>query len=159
MHGSAYTTVLFIIHIGGAIVGLGPTFAFAVLGPLAGKTGGPMALGMLQGMIAIEKKLVRPVAFFTQPVSGLLLIFDLHLNQNFFSHYWLWIAILLFLAIIYIATFSQTPKFEKMVELAMKGEFDTPEFATLTGQAQKVGPFLGIFLVIIIILMVWKPGG
>jgi uncharacterized membrane protein len=159
VEGSAYAIILFIIHIGGAIIGLGPTFAFAVLGPLAGKTGGPMALGMLQGMVAIEKKLVRPVAFFTQPVSGVLLIFHFHLNEGFFNHPWLWISILLFAAAIYIATFSQTPRLEKMVELAMKGEFDTPEFAALTAKTQKMGPFLGIFLVIIIILMIWKPGG
>ncbi|HVF12214.1 MAG TPA: hypothetical protein VNA87_03925, partial [Actinomycetota bacterium] len=67
--------IVLLIHIAGAIIGIGPTFAFGVMGALSGKVGGSQALGIVEAMVQIERKLVTPVATVTQPVSGVLLIF------------------------------------------------------------------------------------
>jgi uncharacterized membrane protein len=154
----SYFEILLLIHVGTAIAGFGPTFAFAVLGPLAGKTGGPQAVGMLKGIVKIEKTLVVP-AIVIQLVSGVLLIAEAGWDSDFFSHYWLWIAIVLFLTAVYLALRVSTPSVEKMIELGESGQAGSPEFAAYAKKAATVGPILNVMLLVIIFLMVVKPGG
>lgn len=155
----SYFELLLLIHIAGAIIGFGPTYAFAVLGPLSGKLGGPRALGILEGMMAIEKRLVIPVAFVTQPLSGALLIFESGRDNNFFSFEWLWIGILLYIVIFYLAVFQNSPALEKMIHLAGSGGAETPEFGALVKKTKSIGPLLTIGLTIVVFLMITKPGG
>ena len=153
----SYLTFLLLVHIGSSIIGFGPTFSFAVLGPLSGKLGGPQALGLLKGIVKVEKTFVFP-AIVIQPLSGALLIFEEGLDQDFFSRVWLWSAILIFAAAVYIALFQQTPAVEHLIELAEGGKADTPEFAATAKKTQTFGPILTLMLVTIIVLMVVKPG-
>lgn len=154
----SYLEVLLLLHVGAAIVGFGATFSFAVLGPLAAKTGGPQALGMMKGVVKIEKTLVYP-AIVIQPLTGALLIFEEGLDSDFFGHYWLWASIAIFAVAVYIAVFQQTPTVEKMIDAAEAGRAETPEFATLGKKAATLGPILTVMLLTIIFLMVIKPGG
>jgi uncharacterized membrane protein len=154
----SYLEILLLVHILSAIAGFGPTFSFAVLGPLAAKTGGPQALGILKGMVKIEKTLVVP-AIVIQLVSGILLIVEAGWDGDFFSHYWLWIAIVLFLTAAFLALRVSMPATEKMIELGEAGRAESPEFAAQAKKAATVGPFLNVLLLVIIFLMVVKPGG
>lgn len=148
-----------LIHIAGAIVGLGPTFAFGVMGPLSGKLGGPQALGIVEAMVQVERKLVTPVATVTQPVTGVLLIFLTGRHENFFSHEWLWISILAFSIILIIAYGMDNPMIHKMVAAMKDGRAETSEFASMTRKVGRNGAIMGSLLILIIILMVLKPGG
>lgn len=154
----SYFELLLLIHIAGAIVGFGPTFAFGILGPLAGQLQGPPAVGVLKGIVTIEKRLVYPFAFVIQPLTGVLMIFESGRNHNFFSHEWLWIAIILYIVTFYTAVFVQTPAIEKMIELAESGNAGNDEFLALTAKTKRFGPLLGLLLLAIIFLMVTKPG-
>ena len=154
----SYLELLLLLHIGSAIIGFGVTFSFAVLGPLAAKTGGPQALGILKGIVKIEKTFVFP-AIVIQPLTGVLLIFEQGWDNDFFSHYWLWLSIVIFAAAVYIALFQQTPTLEKMIEAAGSGRADTPEFGALGKKSATFGPILTVMLLVIIFLMVIKPGG
>ena len=154
----SYLELLLLLHIGSAIIGFGATFTFGVLGPLAGKTGGPQAVGMLKGIVKIEKTLVYP-AIVIQPVTGVLLILEEGLDNDFFSHYWLWVAILIFVVAVYLAVFQQTPAVEKMIEMGESGQAESPEFGAVAKQVATRGPILGVMLLVIIVLMVVKPGG
>ena len=154
----SYFQLLLLIHIAGAIIGFGPTFSFGVLGPLAGKLQGPPALGALKGIVAIEKKLVYPFAFVIQPLTGVLMIFESGRNHNFFSYEWLWIGIILYVIVFYTAVFVQTPAIERMIELAESGNAGNDEFQALVKKTQRFGPMMGLALVVIIFLMVAKPG-
>jgi uncharacterized membrane protein len=154
----SYLTLLLLLHVGSAIVGFGATFSFGVLGPLAAKTGGPQAIGMLKGIVKIEKTLVYP-AIVIQPVTGILLIAKEGWDTDFFSHYWLWIAIVIFAAAVYVALALQTPTIEKMIEMGESGQAQTPEFEALGKRSGTLGPLLGVMLLVIIYLMVVKPGG
>lgn len=154
-----YFELLLLIHIAGAIIGFGPTYAFAVLGPLSGKLEGPQSLGVMKSMIAIEKRLVFPVATVFQPLTGVLLIFESGRNKNFFSNEWLWISILIYIALYYIATFVQIPAIEKLVGLAESGSAGTPDFMALVAKTKRFGPPLTIGLTVIVFLMITKPGG
>jgi uncharacterized membrane protein len=150
---------LLLIHIFGAIIGFGPTYAFAILGPLSGKLEGPQSLGALKGIVAIERKLVVPVATVVQPLTGVLMIFETNRNENFFSHEWLWIGILLYIVTYYSAVFQQTPAVEKLIELAESGQAGSEEFLATVKKTQKLGPLITLSLTVIVFLMIAKPGG
>jgi len=155
---SLLIAILLLIHVAGAIIGFGPTFAFAVIGPMAGKAGPQGGLALLEAMDAIEHKLVLPVAIVVQPLSGLALIFVAGYNVNFFSHYWLWIGIILYAIAFYLAVFGQKTRLTRMIELAKAGP-PTPEFIATAKKVAQTGPIITVLLVVIIILMVSKPGG
>ncbi|HEY8655238.1 MAG TPA: DUF2269 family protein [Candidatus Limnocylindria bacterium] len=146
------------IHVVGAIFGFGPSVAFAILGPMAGKAGPNGGVAIMETIIAIEKKIIFPVAVAVQPLSGLALIFLAGYNTSFFSHYWLWIAILVYAFTFYLATFVQIPLIEKLIHLAKAGP-PTPEFMAIAKKTQRYGPILTLDLLVIVILMVAKPGG
>ncbi|MEA2662341.1 MAG: putative integral rane protein [Chloroflexota bacterium] len=150
--------ILLLIHILGAIVGFGPTFAFAILGPMSAKAGPQGGMALLEAMHAIEQKMVVPVAVAVQPLSGLALIFVSGWNVNFFSHYWLWIGILLYAAAFYLAIFGQNKRLARMIEIAKAGP-PTPEFVATAKRLAAMGPVVTVLLVAIIVLMVTKPGG
>ena len=158
MDTSLLIAILLLIHVAGAIIGFGPVFTFALLGPMAGKAGPQGGVALLEAMEAIEKKLTIPVAIFVQPTTGLALIFVAGYNVNFFSHYWLWIAILLYATAFYLAVFGQRVRLDRMIELAKAGP-PTPEFVGLAKRVASTGPIITLLLVVIIILMVTKPGG
>lgn len=152
----AYLTVLLVVHILGAIAGIGPTFAFGVLGSLSGKMP-EQALGLMTAFIDIEKKIVTPVALFTQPASGVLLIFKTNRDDHFFQREWLVIAIVLYLTILYLAYMRSNPRMHKMLEMIKTGTAGTPEFGVMVKAEQRLGPILAIMTVAIAVLMVWKP--
>lgn len=54
---STYMRILLLIHIGGAIVGLGPTAAFGIMGKMSGEVG-PGGVHILEAMVKIERVLV-----------------------------------------------------------------------------------------------------
>lgn len=150
--------LLLLLHIFGAIIGFGPTFAFALLGPLSGKLEGPQSLGVLKSIVAIERKLVIPVATVVQPLTGVLLIFEAGRNNNFFSHEWLWIALLIYIANYYMAVFVMTPATHKVIELAESGQAGSEEFLGNVAKMKKLGPIITLGLVVIMFLMIAKPG-
>ena len=154
-----YFRILLLVHIAGAIIGFGPAFAFSILGPLSKKLGGPQALGIMEGILAIQKKLLIPVIAFFQPTSGVLLILEGRWAQNFFSHVWLWVALILYVIMFYLAVFQARPGIAGMIGLAKEGKAETPDFGKLAKRQQTVGPILGVTLLVIIYLMVMKPGG
>ena len=156
---SAYLVILFIVHIGGAIVGIGPTYAFSILGPSVGEAGPNGGAAILRAMLKIEHKIVTPVALITQPLSGALLIFETGRNHGFFSHTWLWVSILVYIVLMYLSFMVNTPAMERMLTYmdAPTGP-PGPEIQKDIKTAQKLGPILGMMGVVIIILMIWKPG-
>jgi hypothetical protein len=152
-----WVAILLLIHVAGAIIGFGSVYTFPILGPLAAKPG-PAGVAILEAMAALERRLLRPFLFI-QPISGLFLIFALHLNTDFFSRTWLWVAILIYAVTFTVGLTVQVPLISKLPKLAaeLKGP-PTPEFLALVKRSQRVGPALTVLLSIIIILMVTKPG-
>lgn len=147
--------VLMLVHVGGAIIGFGPVYTFALLGPMAGRAGAN-GVHYLEAIIAIEKRFVLPMAFI-QPISGTALIFVGGFAQDFFRHYWLVGGIVLYAIAFYLALLQQSPAIERMIALAKSGP-PTPEFMALARKTQRLGPITTVILSLIIVLMVTKPG-
>lgn len=155
-----YFTILIIVHIAGAIVGIGPSFALGVLGPMSEKADDAGKLALIKAMQAIDTRLVTPVALVTQPVTGVLLIFERHINQGFFAvrHLWLIIAIVFYVVIIYMSYVVSRPRVRRMVALLEAGQGAGDEFAGLRATSKMLGPIFGVLTLAIVILMIWKPG-
>lgn len=154
----SYFELLLLVHIGGAIVGFGPTFAFAVLGPTAKKNPGPGGLAIMEGMLAISNRLVLPVAIVIQPVTGALLIFEAGYSSTFWSQDWLVGSIVLYAIAFYLAVFVQRPSLGRMIAFAKEGQAQSEPFQALAKRTATMGPILTLLLVAIIIMMVLKPG-
>lgn len=154
-----YLTILIVVHVIGAVVGIGSTYAFSILGPNVGKAGPNGGAAILASMIEIEKKIVSPVTLFTQPLTGVLIIFETGRNQDFFSHTWLWVAILIYAVIMVLSYGIDLPAMHRTLAWmkAASGP-PTPEVEKDIKTANTLGPIMGILGVIIVILMVWKPG-
>jgi len=158
MDQSLLLVILLVIHVIGAIYGFGPTVAFTVLGPMAGRSTPQGGIALMESIVAIERRLLIPVATVVQPVSGLALIFVAGFNNDFFRHYWLWVALIIYATAFYTAIFVQTPLIEKMIHIAKAGP-PTAEFMAAAKRTQKLGPAITVMLAAIVILMVAKPGG
>ena len=157
MDSSLLLTIVLVVHVLGAVYGFGPAVGYAILGPAAGKAGPNGGVAIMEAMVAIEKRLILPWALVLQPLSGLALIFLAGYNVGFFSHYWLWISLILYAAAFYSAVIVQTPLIEKMITLAKSGP-PTPEFMAAAKRTQQLGPVILLLLAGIVILMVAKPG-
>ena len=154
-------TVLLVVHVFGAIMGLGPTFAFAIIGPAIGKQESPQAsLALMEVMEKIERGLVIPILLVIQLGSGILLIFNRGLNHGFFSSQkaWLVAGIGIYLAAMVISLFIDVPAMGKLIKMAKGGQAGTPEFAKNVKITQSLGPVLTVLALAIMLLMVWKPG-
>lgn len=154
---STYQKILLVVHIGGAIIGIGPTFAFGVLGKMSGEVG-PGGVHILEAMVKVSKVLVTPVALVTQPLSGTLLIFESGYNRVFWSQEWLITAIVLYAGILFVSYVIDNPIIAKVVAMMKSGSAGTPEFQALVKRTSINGALMGTAATIIIFLMVWKPG-
>lgn len=158
--GSApWFAVLITIHILGAIVGIGPAFAFGVIGFVSQKAPEGAILSLLRVERGIERFLLVPVVRYTQWTTGVLMIFNRRLNNGFFAwrHAWLITAIILYI-ILFIAGEAITgPTLKKMLTLAESGA-SKAEVEAAGAASMKLGPIYPLFVVIIAVLMIWKPG-
>ncbi|MFN2615105.1 MAG: DUF2269 family protein [Actinomycetota bacterium] len=158
---TSWFAIILTLHVFGAIVGLGPTFAFAIIGPAAGKQEHPAAgLALLEIMEKIERGMVIPILIVIQLGTGIALIFNRGLNHNFFTghHGWLIAGILLYVLAMSIVFIIDLPAMGRAIRLAHEGKGGTPEFLAAVRIPQMLGPVLTIIGVAIIVLMVWKPG-
>jgi hypothetical protein len=78
---------------------------------------------------------------------------------DFWSHQWLWGAIVLYIIAAGLSTAVLGPGVRKLVALGKDGRAGTPEFTSLVRVQQRIGPVTSVIVLVIIVLMVWKPGG
>ncbi|MGZ4142237.1 MAG: DUF2269 family protein [Actinomycetota bacterium] len=158
---STWFTFLLLIHVSGAIIGLGPSFAFSIIGPAIGKQESPAgSLALMKVMEKIERALILPILLVIQLGSGILLLFNRGLNHDFFSagRAWLVAGIGVYVVAMAISLGVNAPALGKLIHKAEAGQMDE-EFGKLAKRTQTFGPILTILAVAIIILMIWKPGG
>ena len=167
---SLFTIVLF-LHVLGAILAFGPTFAYSISGAMGGKEPQHANFAMRVSE-ATGQRLVYPLAIL-QGVTGVALI--LIGNIPVFSTPWLLLGITLYvIALGYALTvqrnalhhaidfgFRQAPVHPQLTSAppppgAPAGP--PPELMATVQKIQRGGMFLGLLIVVIVFLMVVKPG-
>jgi uncharacterized membrane protein YhaH (DUF805 family) len=151
---------LLFLHVLGGIVAFGPTFAFAFIGAAGGAE--PQHANFATRVShTISSKLVYPIGL-TLPITGLAMMAVRRINPFERSHWWLALAIVLYLAAYGYSFFIQRKQVHRVIELSSAppppgASGPPPELMTLVGRIQRGGMMLGILLVAIVFLMVVKP--
>jgi uncharacterized membrane protein len=155
--------VLLFLHIGGAIVAFGPTFAFPFIGAAGGRD--PQHAGFAAKLtLMISKNLVTPVALWVGATGVLLII----VAGRSLGELWLGTAILLYVLALGFSMFVAGPNGARLVEAlstpppapapgSPPPSGPPPHIAELVGKSQRYGQILSLFLVAIVFLMIFKP--
>lgn len=157
--------VLF-LHIVVAILAFGPTFIFGIIAATGAKEPAHSNFALRLSHI-ISTRWVTPLAV-VMPGLGALLIF---LGKwDLFESEWLLIAIGLYTFLFFFAVLVMNRWEMKLIELTRDapsasgpgavsgGQGPPPEVAALGRRVQIGGTLLGLVLLTIVLLMVWKPG-
>jgi len=155
---------LLFLHVMGAIVAFGPTFAFPLFGPMGGRE--PQHLNFaLRLQERIASRIVFPLAIF-QGVTGLLLVW--RLGFDLLTRGWLLLAIALYITALANSIIVLTPTILKLIE-ATKAPPPPPEpgapprmgppphIAALARRGRMAGMLNALLVVVIVFLMVTKP--
>lgn len=161
---SLFTLILF-VHILGAIVAFGPSFAFAMIGTMGSvePMHGNFALRVTHH---IESRLVFPLAL-VQGVTGVGLFLTIPGGIDLTKVFWLDVAVVLYLFALWYSYAVQSPRLVKMIEMTATpppppapGQAPSgppPAFLALAKGVQQGGMILGGLVVVIVFLMVTRP--
>jgi uncharacterized membrane protein len=148
---------LLFLHVLGAIIAFGPTFAYSIMGSLAAKEPQHANFSSRQ-VAAIGNGLVYPLAV-VQGVTGLLLIFA---GSFRVESLWLALGITLYVIALVYALTVQRNALHHLIELTSSppppgATGPSPEITATVKKIQRGGMLLGLLIVIIVFLMVVKP--
>jgi uncharacterized membrane protein len=153
-----WVAIFLFLHVMGAIVAFGPTYAFPISGAMAAKE--PQHANFVARLNErITQQRILPLAVF-QGITGLGLIFLSGMNP--FTQLWLGLGIVLWAIALGYGLFVQGPNGKRIVELTSTppppgASGPPPELMAAVKRAQQGGMFLGLLIVVIVILMVTKP--
>jgi uncharacterized membrane protein len=152
---------LLLLHVLGAVVAFGPTFSFSLIGAMAGKE--PQHANFATRITqAVSDRLVIPVAL-TMPITGVGIILVNGINLAAPQYRWLGAAIIVYVVILAYAVLVQRRTVERLVDLTSApppagASGPPPEVPAAVRRVQLGGMFLGAGIVLILFLMVVKPG-
>ena len=151
---------LLFLHVLGAIVAFGPSFAFPIIGAMGGAE--PMHGNFATRVSkSISARLVYPIGI-TLPITGALLILVSGRDLSARDNWWLGIAIVLYVIAYGYSFFYQRKTVERIIELTSAppppgASGPPPELPPLVKRVQRGGMLLTVLLLAIIFLMVVKP--
>ncbi|MEA2621139.1 MAG: putative integral rane protein [Chloroflexota bacterium] len=155
--------ILVFLHVIGAIVAFGPTFAFPIIGAMGGKE--PQHVNFaLRVNHAIERRMTLPLAVL-QGITGVAIVWIGHYDV---TKLWLGLGIVLYLIALGVAYFVADANIKKLVEAtnapppppapgSPPPSGPPPHIAALIKKQQQTGMLLAVLLVAIIFLMSAKP--
>lgn len=153
---------LLFLHVLGAIVAFGPSFAAPIIGGMGAKEPQHANFG-LRLSATLVKRLTIPIAVW-QGISGALLIAMAGWNLTEPRGRWLITSIVLYVIALGFATGVQSKRVAKLIDMTSKprpadappGPPPAPVLA-LIKQVQQGGMILTVLIVTIVLLMVVKP--
>jgi uncharacterized membrane protein len=150
---------LIFLHILSAIVAFGPTFAFALYGAQARKE--PQhANFMARANHVVSDRLVFPLVL-SMPVTGVLILWAS--QRDITKSAWLVAAIVIYVFAVLYSYFVQRPATLRMIELTSTpppagATGPSPELMATGAKIQRGGMIMGLSVIVIVALMVVKPG-
>ncbi|HEX9362895.1 MAG TPA: DUF2269 family protein [Candidatus Dormibacteraeota bacterium] len=143
--------VLKLLHILSAIVAVGSNVTYGIWNVRA--AGDPSHMGFaLKGIKFIDDRIANP-AYGVLLLTGLIMMFA----GNWGFALWIIITLVLFAAVIVLGIAFYSPLLKNQIRLVEAGETVSPEFARLSALSRRFGPGLGIIVLAILVLMVFKP--
>lgn len=172
-----WTSFWLVLHILGVIIAFGPTFAFGLITALGRKKPQHLAFAV-EVTEVIAKRLTMPLAVLV-PLFGTLLIFSA--GHDLWRSEWLVVSIVLYAFAFFFSLFWMDPRVSRMLKMVQAMPAPAPaggpagaaphgtapgpaaggppaEMMALGKQLQIGGMLLSLLTVVILVLMVWKPG-
>jgi uncharacterized membrane protein len=141
-----------LVHILAAITAVGANITYGVWNARAG--GEPAHMGFaLKGIKFLDDRIANP-AYGLLLVTGLVMVF---VNHWSITSLWIILALVLFVVLIVIAVSVYTPLLKNQIKLVAAGDTTSPEFAALERRSRIVGSLIGLVVVLILVMMVFKP--
>lgn len=151
---------LLFLHVLGAIVAFGPTFAFPFIGAMgaAEREHGNFAIRVSN---ALAHRLVYPIGI-TLPITGVAMMLVREINPVDRPYWWLGVAIVLYVIAYVYSYFFQSKLIERVIEITSTppppgASGPPPELQALGSRIQRGGMVTTVLLLTIIFLMVVKP--
>jgi uncharacterized membrane protein len=164
--GSDAYKIVLILHILCAIIGFGAVFFNGFYGAQSAQYQGPEGLAISRANMLVSR--IGEYFIYAVFVLGIVLVL-IGDNVFDFGQTWIWLAITLYLVAIVLSHAILWPSAKRMIVLMEEMNSGPPpaggpppqaaEMEQLGKKLAIVGPVLNITMVIILILMVFKPGG
>ncbi len=157
--GGLFPYLLF-LHILGAIVAFGPTFAFPFIGSMGG--GEPQHANFATRVSnTLAHRLVYPIGI-TLPITGAAMMVVRGDNPSDRAYWWLGLAIVLYVIAYGYSYFVQSKLVGQVIAMTSAppppgASGPPPELPALVSRIQRGGMATSVLLVSIIFLMVVKP--
>ena len=140
------------IHILAAITAVGLNISYGVW--LARARSNPANIAFaLKGVKFLDDRIANP-AYGVLLISGLLMVYLLPVP---ITSLWIVIALILYAALVVLALFFYTPALRTQVKLAEAGDTGSVEFRRLESRGTVLGATLGVIVLVIVAMMVFKP--
>ena len=156
-----------LLHVLGAIIAFGPTFAFPIIGAMGGTE--PMHANFATRVSAtVNDRLVAPVAV-SMAVTGVAMIWSAGINPFAPEYRWLLVGVVIYVLALAFALFVQRATVKRIIELSGGDRSASappspgapagppPALAAAIAATQRNGIILTLALVAIVFLMVVKP--
>lgn len=108
---------------------------------------------MLRGVKFLDDRIANP-AYGVLFLTGLLMIF---IGRWSITSLWIVAAVVLFLAVAVLGFGVFTPLVRNQIRLVEAGDTSSAAFMRLANRSRMLGPILGILVIAILALMVFKP--
>jgi uncharacterized membrane protein len=140
------------IHILSAIVAVGLNISYAIWILRAQREPAHTAFA-LKGIKFLDDRIANP-AYGVLLVSGLLMVVLLPIP---ITTLWIVIALVLYAVLLVVAITQYTPTLRNQIKLAEAGDTTSGEFIGLARRGQLLGQTLGLIVLVILAMMVFKP--
>lgn len=148
--------VLFLAHILVSIIGFGTVYLNGVYAAQAKKRPGPGGLAILEANEAVSQ-LAEKVIYLV-PIFGLLLVWKSD-GVWALSQTWVWLSLVLYAVGIAVAHGVMAPGASRINELVRTAPGPPPpEVEDIGKRLAMGGAFLDILVIVLLVLMIWKPG-
>lgn len=148
---STFYLILKLIHIFAAIVAVGSNITYGVWNARIASEPSYASFA-LKGIKFLDDRIANP-SYGILFLSGLIMIFVGHWGLAL----WLIVAIVLFIVMAALGFGVFTPLLRNQIRLADAGETASAEFTRLASRSRALGPILGIVVLAILVMMVFKP--
>jgi hypothetical protein len=158
--------LVYLLHILSAIIGFGGVILSGVYAARARKLPPGEALAIMEANTFVAEKVAQIFIYLTA-VWGFGLV-GLSDEVGKFSQTWVWLSIVLFVIAVGISHGVMRPRIHRMLDLmravATRGAPaggpppEAKEMGAIGQQVGMTGVVLDVFLVVLLVLMIWKPG-
>jgi hypothetical protein len=140
------------IHILSAITAVGSNITYAVWNIRSRIEPAHMTFA-LKGVKFLDDRVANP-AYGVLLLTGLLMV----IIGPGFAHFWIIAALILFVLLVAVAFALYSPALRGQVKLAVAGDTSSAAFSTLERRAQVVGSATLVIVLLILVMMVFRPG-